>query len=168
MRIVDTLDLKILSYLAEDGRVPNRELARRVGVSEGTIRQRLKRLAQEGRLRIAAQADIESVPDAFLALVGVKLDGRHLAECAEQVRKLPSVLSTMIVTGRYDLIAIVLAGSHRSLVDSITTQISHIDGVRDSETFVVLRNFDQWIPVDKVVALLRSEQETAERRITDA
>jgi len=162
MARMDILDRKILSCLGDDGRISNREIARRLGVSEGTVRQRLRKLSETGGLRIGAQIDIETVPGLFLAFVGVKLDGRHLTECAAQIEELPSVLSTMIVTGRYDLMAVVLADSHQTLVDFVTNRLSHIDGVRDSETFVVLKNYSQWVPVDKLSSILSADGDDGE------
>ena len=40
---MDELDTKIIAMLQEDGRASNAGIARRVGVSEGTVRRRLKR-----------------------------------------------------------------------------------------------------------------------------
>ena len=155
---MDTIDLQIIALLGEDGRLSNREIARHIGMSEGTVRQRLGKLVKSGNLRITAQVNIETFPDLYLAFVGVKLDGRRLNECAAQVEQLPSVLTTMIVTGRYDLFAVVLAHSHRTLVDFVTNQLSHVPGVKDSETYVVLRNFGQWIPADKLTNLMNERE----------
>lgn len=145
---MDTTDLQIACLLGRNGRMSNREIARRIGIAEGTVRQRLANLIESGSLQISAQFNIESVPDAYIALVGLKIDGRRLTECAEDVGKLPSVLTTMIVTGRYDIIATVLAISRQTLVEFVTDELSKISGVRDSETYVVLKNFNHWILAD--------------------
>ena len=152
---MDKVDLQIILLLGENGRISNREMARRTGVSEGTVRKHLGRLFRNGDLRISAEVNIETFPELYIALVGVKIDGRHLTECAAEVEKLPSVLTTLIVTGRYDLIAIVLAHSHQTLVDFVTNQLSHIPGVKDSETYVSLRNYGQWIPAGKLRSLIK-------------
>jgi len=154
---MDTIDLEISSILGQNGRISNREIARRIGIAEGTVRQHLGHMIESGALRITAQVNIESFPEVYVALVGVKIDGRRLNECACEVEKLPSVLTTMIVTGRYDLIAVILAPSRRTLVDFVTGQLSKIPGVKDSETYVVLRNFGQWVAADKISRLLRDE-----------
>jgi DNA-binding Lrp family transcriptional regulator len=158
MRIMDHTDLLIARLLGEDGRISNREIARRIGVSEGTVRQRLAHLLGSGALRVTAQFDIEAVPEASIAVVGVKIDGRRLIECAREVERLPSVLTTMIVTGRYDLLAFVLALSRRTLVDFVTGELSGISGIKDSETYVVLRSFGQWVPADMLSALMGAER----------
>ena len=151
---MDTLDHQIAYLLGLNGRISNREIARRIGVAEGTVRQRLSHLIVSGVLRVSAQFNIEAVPEAYIAVVGVKIDGRRLTECAHEVEKLPSVLTTMIVTGRYDLLAVVLALTRQTLVDFVTDQLSNIPGVKDSETFVVLKNFGQWVPADKLSQLI--------------
>jgi len=155
---MDKIDLQIISYLGENGRISYREIARRIGISEGTIRQRLRKLLENDNLRVTAQINIESLPEVFLAFVGVKIDGRRLTECAAQVEKLSSVITTMIVTGRYDLFAVILVNSHKTLVEFVTDHLSRIPGIRTTETFVVLRNFDQWIPADKLYKLIKDNK----------
>ncbi len=154
MRNIDNIDLKIMSYLGENSRLSNRELGRRIGVTEGTVRNRLDRLIDEDVLHTTALVNIEKFPEIYLAFVGVKIDGRHLTECAASIEKLPSVFTTMIVTGRYDLFAVVLAHSHKTLVDFVTDQLSKIPGIRDSETYMVLKNYGQWIPANKLSFLI--------------
>jgi len=152
---MDDLDYKIMSYLGENSRLSNREIARRIGIAEGTVRNRLNRLTKEGVLHTTALINIEKIPDLYIAYVCVKIDGRKLTECAASIEKLPSVLTTMIVTGRYDLFAVVLVQSHKTLVDFVTDQLSKVPGVKDSETYVVLRNYGQWIPADKLSYLIK-------------
>ncbi len=152
---MDNIDLKIISYLGENSRISNREIARRIGIAEGTVRNRLDRLTKEGVLHTTALINIEKIPDLYIAYVGVKIDGRKLTECAASIEKLPSVLTTMIITGRYDLFAVVLVPSHKTLVDFVTDQLSEVPGVRDSETFVVLRHYNQWIPADKLSSMAK-------------
>jgi len=153
MRTIDELDIRIAKLLGEDGRLSNRELARRTGVSEGTIRQRLGRMLRSGALRVTAQANTECVPEAFVALVGLKIEGRRLNECARRIGALRAVLTTMIVTGRYDLVAVVLAPSRRTLVDFVADRLSAVPGIRDSETYVVLRSRGQWVDAGRLFGL---------------
>ncbi len=151
---MDAIDLQIAYFLGMNGRLSNREIARRIGVAEGTVRQRLAHLIKSGSLRISAQIDIEAAPEAHIALVGLKIEGRRLNECALELSRLPSVLTTMIVTGRYDLIAMVLALSRQTLVKFVTDELSRIPGVKDSETYVALKNINHWIPADKLSQMI--------------
>ena len=154
LRKMDTIDTQIAHMLGTNGKLSNREIGRRLGIAEGTVRQRLNRLLESGVLRITAQANIESFPETYLAIVGIKIDSRRLIESAQAIEQLPSVLTTMIVTGRYDIITVILAPSRQTLVDFVTEQLSKITGVKDSETFVILKNFGQWIPADKLFTVI--------------
>lgn len=145
LRNLDATDMRIAYYLGADGSLSNRELARKLGISEGSVRRRLGRLTEEGLLRISALANLESRPDAFLAIVAVKIDGRRLTECAQRIASLPSVLTTLIVTGRHDLMAVIMAPSRMTLVDFVTNELSGVPGVMDSETSIVLKSFDFWV-----------------------
>jgi Lrp/AsnC family transcriptional regulator for asnA, asnC and gidA len=156
LRKMDTIDTQIAHMLGTNGKLSNREIGRRLGIAEGTVRQRLNRLLESRALRITAQANIESFPETYLAIVGIKIDSRRLIESAKAIEQLPSVLTTMIVTGRYDIITVILAPSRQTLVDFVTDQLSKITGVKDSETFVILKNFGQWIPADKLCSMIQN------------
>ena len=151
---MDDIDLRIAYLLGVNGRMSNREIARRLGITEGTVRMRLSNLTEDKSLRIGAQFDIESLPEAYMALVGLKIDGRTLTASAEEISQLPSVMTTMIVSGRYDLFAVVLAYSRQTLVEFVTEQLSKVSGVKDSETYVVLKNINHWISADRVSQLI--------------
>ena len=53
----DDTDRAILRALQEDGRRSFRAIARGVGVSEGTVRTRVRRIEEAGALRILAFVD---------------------------------------------------------------------------------------------------------------
>lgn len=153
IRKIDDVDIRIACELGKDGRMSNREIARRLDISEGSVRQRIRRMMKEGSLRVVAQSDLGSAPEAFLALVGLKIDGRQLSECADKIRALPAVITTMIVTGRHDLVAVILAPSRQTLVDFVTNDLAAVPGIRDSETTVVLKSYGQWIDAESVFRL---------------
>ena len=54
---MDELDRKIISLLERNGRASNARIARDVGVSEGTVRRRLKRLISEKIINVVALPD---------------------------------------------------------------------------------------------------------------
>jgi len=143
---MDDMDTKIALALDKDGRRPNSEIARQLGVSEGTVRQRLKRLTKAGVLKIQAMVNADEVPNQYMAVIGLNLRGRRLETCAKQIRKFPEVQRTLIVTGRYDILVSLLLDSRESLVDFVTHKLSKVPGVQNSETFLALKNYDPWFP----------------------
>ncbi len=138
------IDIRITRLLGEDGRMSNTEIARRLGVSEATVRQRIKRLVKSGAIRVTAQANIETFPDIFYALVGIEVSTTQEG-CGEQIARIPNVLFTMNVTGRYDLFALIVARSRPMLFDTITNRLQRVPGVTRTEAFVVLKNAGMWM-----------------------
>ncbi len=71
---MDELDRKLITKLQQDGRASNALLGRQVEVSEGTVRRRLKRLIQDGMIRVVAVPDPKRLGYATEALVGIYAD----------------------------------------------------------------------------------------------
>ena len=155
---MDETDLRISQILGKDGRISNCEIARQLNVSEGTVRQRLRKLTESGRLRVQAMINSEQMPNRYLAIIGLQIEGRQLEKCAEEIDKFPEVQRTLIVTGRYDLMISLLLDSHAAMVDFVTHKLSTVRGILQSETFVCLKNSDPWFPAD---SLCRSNGGTA-------
>ena len=71
---MDELDGKIIAMLERDGRASNARIARDVGVSEGTVRRRLKRLINEQIINVIALPDPRKLGYNSEALIGVQVD----------------------------------------------------------------------------------------------
>ena len=143
----DVIDVQIAKLLAEDGRMPNSEIARRLDVAESTIRQRIKRLVDNCGLKITAQFCTDHFPETFLIIVGIILNDLP-EKCFEKVSALPNVLYAFTVTGRYDIIAVIAVNSRSKLSEVIETQLHGIESVSHTETFVVMKNERMMIPSD--------------------
>ena len=55
--VVDNLDSQIVQILKKDGRASNAHIARALGVSEGTVRRRLKMLIDGGVVHVNVSLD---------------------------------------------------------------------------------------------------------------
>ena len=100
----DETDWKIISILKE-GYVPNNTIALELGVSEGTIRARLKKLKEAGILQIRALINPDVLENKQLVLVAMRVaESKLLDRKAEELSRLKNVLSVSIASGRYDLI----------------------------------------------------------------
>lgn len=64
---LNDLDRRILERLSVDARVSNREIARELGVTEGTIRMRLKRLTDENAIQVVAITNYDHMSDPLVA-----------------------------------------------------------------------------------------------------
>ncbi len=141
----DPTDWKIIHLLSEK-HMSNTDIARKLGVSEGTVRQRLKRLQDAGIVKIKALRDPNLLQDQQLALVTANVSEPRLLDIkAREISKLDRVLSVSILTGQYDLMIEVLVDSNNGLVRFLTEELAAVSGLRKTETFLLLRSYNKWI-----------------------
>ncbi len=142
---IDETNIAIIKLLRE-GRRSFKSIAKVLGVAENTVRARVARLIEEGILEIAGLVDPEAVPRHRVVLVGVKLKTMDLVKKGEEFSKLKGVVSVSVVTGRYDLILIVLLNEQFGLLEFYTEEVSRIKDVQSVETFVVYKSYNLKVP----------------------
>jgi Lrp/AsnC family transcriptional regulator for asnA, asnC and gidA len=141
----DETDWKIIEIL-QGGWVPNNTIARTLEISEGTVRSRLKKLKDSGILTVRALINPDVLSNKQLVLVALTVaESRLLERKAEEISQLPNVLSVSITSGRYDLIAEVLVDSNKGLVRFLTEELSGIEGISRSESFILLKNYKKYV-----------------------
>jgi Lrp/AsnC family transcriptional regulator for asnA, asnC and gidA len=135
---VDKLDSKIIEILQSDGRASNASIARNVGVSEGTVRRRLKRLIQDEFIKVVALPDPAKMGLHSEALVGIQVEPDKVERVADDLAGLKEVNWVAMTTGQYDIFAWVTLESAEALGIFLRTKVGSIPGVRRPETFVSL------------------------------
>jgi len=135
----DEIDQQIIRALQKDGRMPNVDIARQVGVTEGTVRKRLERLLDLDVLRIAALPEPAAVGLPIHTMIGLEVDLAALSTVIEHLIKLPALYAIYYVTGDYDLILDALFPDTGSLTRFLTDEIGRLEGVRKSSTTHILR-----------------------------
>jgi DNA-binding Lrp family transcriptional regulator len=139
--VVDELDRSIIGLLQRDARASNRRIADELGVSEGTIRARIKRMDEERMIRIQAVSDVVAFGMLAHAYVGIQVAGGRAAEAADGILECDGVAVLTRTIGEYDFMAVVAAGDHPELVGVILDQIADVPGVRHTETHESVRTF---------------------------
>ena len=134
----DQLDRKIIAILREDGRASNAGIARKVGVSEGTVRRRLKNLVQEEFIQVVALPDAAKMGNKSQALIGVQVDPDKVDVVADALKSLPEVTWVAVTTGSYDVFAWATLPSAEALGIFLRSKVGTVVGVRRTETFVNL------------------------------
>lgn len=135
---MDELDWKIIAMLQEDGRASNAAIARDTGVSEGTVRRRLKRLIDEEYIRVVAMLDPKKMGFTAEALIGIQVDPNRIDQIAADIADLNDVSWVAVTSGSYDIFAWITLESSEALGVFLRTKIGMIPGVRRTETFVNL------------------------------
>lgn len=136
---LDEIDRAIIEALRKDGRAAFAQIAESLGVSPGMIRLRYNRLIEQGYLRVVAISNPLRMGLKSMAMIGLHVDGARLLEVADQVAKLDEVIYLVVTSGRFDIFAEVFCRDHEHLLEFISTKLSTIEGVRDSESFMHLK-----------------------------
>jgi len=118
--------------------MPFSEIARRLDVSPGMIRQRFQRLVREKALQVTVVTNRLALGDSMMALVGIKADSSRLDEIAEEIARQDEVIYLVALAGNYNLLAEVGCHDHQHVLRFLT-RLGSISGVRDFETFVHLK-----------------------------
>lgn len=136
-RFLDDIDLKIIELLQKDGRMSFIEIGKKVGLSEGAVRRRIKLLHERGVIkRFTIEVDRGY---GVSAITFIELDYSSSAkDVVNKVAKVPGVETVYELTGRFDAIAIISAPSISELNERIDS-IRNIEGVKSTETAVILR-----------------------------
>ena len=137
--VIDEIDRAIILELQKTGRKSYMELAKLLHVSETTARNRVKHLIDNGVITVNAIPDLGTLGYGFVGIVGLQIRLSDLRETARQLVKHPNVCYLSNVTGRFDLIAIVVTKSSAEFADFMEKEISTIPNVLRTETFVNLK-----------------------------
>jgi DNA-binding Lrp family transcriptional regulator len=146
--VIDELDLEIIRALQRDARQSNRTVAAELGVSEGTVRARLRRLEQEQRVRIRAVSDVEAFGLGAAATIGVHVGDGAIKKVGDALVEIEGVAAIVRSLGEFDYILIMLAESRPQLLEIVLERIQGIKGVRATETFEVaatLKHVYTWV-----------------------
>ena len=129
-----------------DGRKSFGKIADELGLSENTVRGRVKDLLSSGSMRITALVDPAALPNHTLIFVGVRLQTMDFMGKAREFSRLRGVISAGVVTGRFHLMLIVLLSTEFVLLEFYRDEVSTITDVEDCETFVVYGSENLLIP----------------------
>ena len=134
--MIDNLDDRIIEILKKDSRHPFVEIANELGVSEGTIRSRVKKLFEEG---VIQSFTIKTSSKNVKALIEVKIDVNvNTSEVAGNIAKFEGVSEVFEVTGEEDIVAIIDVTSSPQL-NEIIERIRRFDNVQSTRTRLILK-----------------------------
>lgn len=138
----DSLNRSIVSKLQQDGRMAFAEIAQALGVSEGTIRNRVNGMKQAGMLRIVAIADPVAAEYKTDAMLGLKISPGHSPQgVAQRLGSLPDVVYILWVSGRFDLLIEVVSDDRDDFLMFLEEEIHNQPDISCVETMTGLKNF---------------------------
>ena len=134
-RRLDAVDRQIVEFLSRDARTSNRQIATELGVTEGTVRARIKRMEDEKQIRITAVSNIARYADAALAYVWVEVERSQQAkQVAAQMAAMKEFGFVGLMMGRFDILGITMVRNTEHLAHFVHRNISALEGVRRTES----------------------------------
>lgn len=129
----DEVDEQIMQLLRNDGRLSNREVARRLEISEGTVRQRLKKLEDASAIRMGLVVDPARLGIGFAAQILLSVEPASLERALETFSRLPETQYAASVTGQFNVMISMTATDPPTLRQLLDAQLQSIKGVHRVE-----------------------------------
>ena len=135
---LDDTDRRLLAVLLEDARISQRGLAQRIGVAQGTITNRLRRLEELGVIKgYTVLLEPESIGWTMTVITGLRIEKGSMINVQQNIAADPRVFAVYDVTGDYDSMVLARVQSRKDL-DDLTKTVFTLKGVQRSFTQVVL------------------------------
>ena len=136
---LDDLDRQLIELLGQNARVSNRKIALDMGVTEGTIRGRIKRLQQDKMIAFTAITSFDLADSSRMALIGVQADVEHVREVADRIASLSTVNGVLITMGRFNILVICIFATLDKLLAVSSDGILAMPGVHHVETSIAVK-----------------------------
>ena len=136
--MLDEIDKKIIKVLEDDARTSLRKISELVGVSLGTVSNRVKKMEKNGVIKgYSVILDPDQIGWELNVVIGLRIQKGRLIEIQEKIAKDSRVHGVYDVTGDFDSMVIARAKNRKDL-DDLSKNVLSIDGVERSITHLVL------------------------------
>lgn len=136
---LDDLDLQLIKLLSRDARVSNRKIAGELGVTEGTVRGRIKKLQADRLIAFTAITGFEMARKSRLAFINVQAEVGMVRDIAHQISEMPQINAVMIMMGQFNILAMCLFEELDTLVEIASDRILALPGVHHVETSIAVK-----------------------------
>jgi Lrp/AsnC family transcriptional regulator for asnA, asnC and gidA len=136
---IDSIDSKMINLLQKDGRISNIEIAKRLGISEATVRTRLKRLIDEEFIQIVAVSNPFRLGFEITGDLYIHVEMKKVDEVIRELKKIKALWYIVMTTGDNNINAEFVVKKLEDLNDLVHNRISHIDGVIRVKTSVIMK-----------------------------
>jgi len=143
---LDETDLRIIDLLKDNGRVQNNEIAEHLSISEGTVRNRIKKLTENNYLSIRGMVNPDLIDHKQIMLICIKVsDPKKMEAAAKKLSKIPYVNYVYMVTGSYDLIVEIFI-EPKNLLNFLSNDLALLaDAGFSTDSFIVMKSYKKWV-----------------------
>ena len=137
--VMDNTDKTIIEILKHDGRATYSDIGKRIDLSEGAVRKRIKALVDSGIIkRFTVTVGLAEGAEA-IALMSVD-PSLPTSEFSKALKKFSNVETVYEITGEYD-IAVTISGLNITEVNECLEKIRRLKGISNTNTMIVLRSW---------------------------
>lgn len=138
--VMDVTDYKIIEILLEDGRIPMKELAKRVALSAPAVAERVKRLEEEGIITgYKAKVDYDKLGKKINVLINIDINVQRSEKFMEFIENEDSIIECHHVTGPYCKIL----KARLQDISSLEKLIGKIQMFGNTETYIILSSTEK-------------------------
>ena len=138
-KLPDEIDKGIIKKLRDNGRAPNKSIAKELNVSETTVAARIRALTERNVMQVTLQRDIYSLGYEFQGFLDLYVSQRNVDEVAADIVPIDGVLAVGIYMGSPDILVSFGARDRDDLVRIIHGRIARIPGICRLESYLALK-----------------------------
>ncbi len=138
---MDDTDRQLLALLRDNARLPVAALAKRLGVSRGTVQNRINRLIERGTIQgFTVRARPEDQAPRIRAIMMIEVEGERTDQIVKALRGHPEISAIHTTNGRWDMV-LELNTDTLEAFDKVLHRIRQINGISASETSLLLSSY---------------------------
>ncbi|MFH1750394.1 MAG: Lrp/AsnC family transcriptional regulator [Candidatus Micrarchaeota archaeon] len=136
---MDELDVKLVKLLQANAKQKHNALAKELGVSEGTVRNRIARLEKDKIIhQYTALVDPKMLGYNAVAYIGIGLEPLKFLSVLESLLKIDDIHSVSTCTGEHTIIFEIWKRDAEEMAKFINERISTIPGISKISTNIVV------------------------------
>ena len=147
---IDSLDLKIMSIISKDARVPLSDVAEVCKVSRAVVHQRVGKLVEKGAiLGSGYKFNPKMIGYSTCTYVGINLErGSMYNDVVRALEEIPEIVECHYTTGSYTMLIKLYAYDNEHLMALLNNHIQQIPGVISTETLISLeQSISRQLPI---------------------
>jgi DNA-binding Lrp family transcriptional regulator len=143
--IIDEIDQKIADKLAENGRMPMKDIAKELKISAVTAKRRYEKLKKNGILKVTIQTNLCKMGYKAMCVFFATTSNQNSQLIVDEIIRIPNIISIMKTSGDYDLQIYAMIQNISQLLH-IQEQIGKIQGIKKIELEIlrINENLKKW------------------------
>jgi Lrp/AsnC family leucine-responsive transcriptional regulator len=139
---LDSIDMRILSILQEDGKISNLDLSTKVGLSPAPTLERVKKMERAGIIKgyhaVLDQQKLGLGTETFMQISLAYNRQNAIDNFMEQISKIDEVTECYQITGASDFILRILVRDVSAYEQLVREKLSRIPEITNMQTMVIL------------------------------